>query len=40
MWELGRAFGWADIVFWAVLVIVVLLILVAMWWPTRHRNGE
>jgi hypothetical protein len=39
MWEWRTSFGWADVAFWALLVIVILAILVGAWWPTRRGNG-
>ncbi len=38
MWGWRAEFGWADVVLWAVLVVIVLAILVAAWWPTRRMR--
>lgn len=40
MWEWRTPFGWADVALWALLVVIVLGLAVAVWWSTRGGNGR
>ncbi len=35
----GGHFGWGDLALWLLLAVIVLALVVAAWWPTRHGNG-
>jgi len=40
MWERRTGLGWADVALWLLLVVIVVGLFVAAWWPTRRGNGE
>jgi hypothetical protein len=36
----GERAGWADVSLWLLLVVIVVGLFLAAWWPGRQGNGE
>ena len=40
MWGGRTRVGWSDVGLWVLLVVIVIGVGVAAWWPTRGGNGK